>query len=120
MNILKELDLLSEGFTSYKVGGSDEALDVFHTVCDKMAGVLQAALKNKGSELNPPGYINVGMIFDEFLMPFSGRNDRLSQVAKMTLNLLQDEAAWAKKQKSDNVEQNAVVNKLISKLKKFK
>jgi len=120
MSILKELDLLSEGFSAYTVGGSDTAADLFADACDKMAGILQAALKDKGNEYNTPGYINVGMIFDEFLMPFSGRSDRLSQVAKMTLHLLQDEAQWAKKHKSDNVEQNAIVNKLITKLKKFK
>lgn len=119
MDLLKEL-FLNEGFSSYTVGGSDSAADLFGDMCDKMAGILQAKLDDKGNEYNTPGYINVGMIFDEFLMPFSGRNKKFSDVAKMTLHLLQDEEHWAKKHKSDTVEQNAKVSKLITKLKKFK
>lgn len=121
MDLLKELlkqnENLNEGFTDYTVMKSDSAADAFSNLCDEMAKQLKEVLKDPGNKYNTRGSVNVAMIFTEYLMGFSGVSEKLSNVAKMTLKLLEDDLA---KLGADKAEIQGDYSNEVTKLKWIK
>jgi hypothetical protein len=94
------------GFMGLSVVESDEASDAFHQANKAIARSLKAELRNKGNSHNTPGFFNVAMIFDEFIIPGWCKveavpSDPLVKVAKETVSMLDKFAKELEKSQQD-------------------
>lgn len=86
-----KIDTLIEGFTSYTVSGSDMASDAMLDMCDAMAEALSKSFEKDGGGYNTPGFLNVAMIFHEYLLPgkfYKSGSSKLKSLAVRTLKAL--------------------------------
>ena len=103
---------LDEGFSDYSVMGSDEASNALHEMAAVMAKSLKKELKNKSSEYNTPGPVNVAMIINEYLQKFKGI-DEIASVAKDTAKALEEEI------KKPSIKHPDKLKAILKKLKTF-
>lgn len=109
------------------IGDSDMASDFVSGVMDKIAEECEKEIKNKANEYNTPGYVNITLFAEAYLMKESLYGDsRLIKVLKKVLAKL--EAKLAKMNKEEDWDNRPghgkkmhvkAYNRMISNLKKI-
>jgi hypothetical protein len=74
--------------------GSDLAADAVHNALAALAKSLKKALKEKGSDFNTEGMVNVALFFEEFIVPLTQQyaeaySDELNEVARKVAKKLE-------------------------------
>jgi hypothetical protein len=92
---------------------SDEAADFVGDILEPIVKRMKKELKNKSNEFNTPGYINVALFFEAFLLKQILYNDELVDIAEKTIEMLEkNKSEWGSEHKND-------FNRMIKNLNKF-